>query len=194
MRNRRARACEAEGTPVRLERRALIKRFGSLAALWRSWRRLCETLLPILRLQLVWKHRVAGRRGKQLLQGHQTLAQEPAGELARTGIHVNVATDAVQVQRQRIDEGLPRIGLESLDGGILFGAPQTLLQPPARLIDFAVRVRAQFFPQDAAVARLGILIPLFARERWPADGKSGSDTRPLPGPLAQRRALFPRRA
>src|SRR5579863_8948696 len=78
-----------------------------------------------LGLQLLGKHGVAGRWREQLLQGHQALAEITAGQLARAGVDVDVAADAVEIESQRVDEGLARIFAESF--AILYGAPAGVL-------------------------------------------------------------------
>ena len=63
-----------------------------------------------------------------------------AGHLPRPGLDVDVATDSVQEQSQRVLERLPRVLVEQLGllAGVVLPAQQGLLQSPAPLIDFAV--------------------------------------------------------
>src|SRR5208283_2324758 len=64
--------------------------------------------------QLLRKNRVSLGRLKQLFEQHQALAQIAAGQLARPGVDIDIAANSVQVERKRVDEGLPCVFAERL--------------------------------------------------------------------------------
>src|ERR1035437_2148418 len=113
------------------------------------------------RLQLLWQHRIPFRRRVEGHEQFQAAAQVAAGHLARAGFHVDIAASAVQVERQRIFEGLARVFLEQL--GLLadvgLAALQRLLEMPALFIHFAVDFGAQLFADGAEKTLLHILGP-----------------------------------
>ena len=68
----------------------------------------------------------------------------PAGQLPRTGFHIDIAAESMQIKRHRVFKRLPRIGAKRL--AVLprgHGTPQQdLLQMPAFLVDLAMHFRA----------------------------------------------------
>ena len=135
------------------------------------------------------KPRILGRR-EQFFERQQTPAQIAAGQLPRSRVDVDIAADAMQIQRQRIDEGLPRVVAKRLASArCLLVRRRRLFQPPARLVHFAVRVRVQFLAQHAAIGRSPFVRSSARPSASPADDRSGNDTPPLPGPSARTPAL-----
>jgi NAD(P)-dependent dehydrogenase (short-subunit alcohol dehydrogenase family) len=65
-------------------------------------------------LQLLREHRVPVRWGIERHENFQAFAQIAARHLARTGIHIDVAARAVQIQSQRVLERLPPVIAEEL--------------------------------------------------------------------------------
>src|SRR5690349_4740892 len=111
---------------------------------WNQWR-LASPFRSVAHsafLELFRKNRVSFRRRVERDEQLEPLAQVAAGHLARTRIHVDIAAGAVEVQRQSILEGLPRVIAEQLGlvADIRLPAPQGLLQVPAPLVDFAVHL------------------------------------------------------
>jgi hypothetical protein len=102
------------------------------------------------------KYRVAFRRRKQFFEQLETAPQMPAGQLPRTRFNVDIAADAVQIQRHGVFKRLPRIIAERLAVfARAHGTPQhRLLQMPALFVDLAMHLSAQLFAEQA---RIGIL-------------------------------------
>src|SRR5260370_20744342 len=77
----------------------------------------------------------------------QSAPQIPAGHLARTGFHIDVAASAVQVQRQRVLKRLAGILPEQLRlfPDVALPPQQRLLEGPALFIHLAANLRAQLF-------------------------------------------------
>src|ERR1035437_1001369 len=155
----------------RLSRSRRISPAPGSSLLWSSLRwppRLSVSALKRLpvwfqlpRLQLLWQHRIPFRRR---VEGHEKLqpaAQVAAGHLARAGFHIDIATRAVQVERQRGFEGLARVLAEQLGlrADVCLPALQRLLEMPALFIHFAVDFGAQLFADSAEKTLLHILRP-----------------------------------
>src|SRR5262249_15017781 len=107
----------------------------------RSWRSTKDGAVHTLpALQLLRQDRIPLRGRVQRDQQLQPAAQIPARHLTRTSLHVDIAARAVQVQRERILERLPRIFAEQLRllADIRLPPQQGLLQMPAFLVDLAV--------------------------------------------------------
>src|SRR5512143_3088163 len=86
-----------------------------------------SVLLPV---QLFGEHCVRLRRREDLVEQLEAASQVSAGKLARAGLHVDVAADAVQIQRERVDERLTAVSTEQLGVAPRVGLPleQRLLQ------------------------------------------------------------------
>ncbi len=80
------------------------------------------------------------RRRIERLDQVQSSPQIPAGQLTRTGFHIDVAADAVKIKSERVDERLPEISVEqrALALHILLAAQERLLCLPTFIIDFTV--------------------------------------------------------
>src|SRR5579862_3409633 len=115
------------------------------------------------RPELFREYRVAVRRREKLLQQQQTFPEISAGKLARARIHINVAANAVQVERQRIDKRLAGIGSKGFGAHGRLGAPESLFQPPTGLVHLSVNVRIQLIPHDPAVTGFNGLGPMLSQ-------------------------------
>ena len=92
--------------------------------------------------QLLGEEGIAFWRMVKRLEQQQPAAQEAARQLARTRLDIDVAADAVQVERQGIDEGVPDVLEEALrvPAERLLMPQELLFQVPALLIHLAVYV------------------------------------------------------
>src|SRR5919199_1027809 len=116
---------------------------SSVSGMLRAMRRNSAgvTLATTAIFQLLREDHVTFRRRIDGFEQQQTAAQIPARKLARTGLHVDVAAESVQVQRQRIDERLAGVVAEDLRIGTkAWAVDHLLLHMPARLIYLAMHL------------------------------------------------------
>ena len=113
--------------------------------------RILAELLSTSRVISSGKDGVALGRRVERLQKSQPLAQMAAGQLARSRLHVDVAADPVQVEGQRVDEGLPGVLPEQLGFAAQVGLPahQGFLEMPAFLVHLAVYAGTKLLAQQA---------------------------------------------
>src|SRR5437899_12490940 len=80
-------------------------------------------------------------------------AQIPAGHLARARFLIDIAADAVQIERERVFEGLRRVLAKELGfaANVRLPAEKGLFQMPAPLVHFAVNFAAQLLAERAKI-------------------------------------------
>ena len=108
---------------------------------------------------------IFGRR-EQGFQGFQTLAEIAAGDLAGSGFDVDIAADAMEVERHGVAERLAGVfaeGLAVFAGG--HGAAQKgLFEMPAAVVHFAVDFGAQFFAEQTVPGILHLCGPALGEQ------------------------------